>query len=194
MAVHIDLDRHGKPGLNPHMDQAEVSIHEVEVQVQTLPPGGFNERTMIRKRLLKAKGEGAAGFKDGVNTHQAMLDSVTLSQFSGRLLFVDVGCEILEWPSLFLGHRDGMVLHAFRVFQQEWLQGAEILIQTVEELSHRPTRHDGEIAAKYHAVETREYAVNPIFIFADEFLHGSILLTIGSVIDLGMIQPMMRPQ
>ena len=44
MAVQIDLDGHGTPGLNTYMDQAEVPVHEVEVQVQTLPPRGFNRR------------------------------------------------------------------------------------------------------------------------------------------------------
>src|SRR5438034_8285203 len=53
VAVQIDLDGHGKPGLNTYMDQAEVTIHEVEVQVQTLPPCGFNERTLIRAFFLE---------------------------------------------------------------------------------------------------------------------------------------------
>src|SRR5436853_29547 len=48
MAVHIDLDRHGKPGLNTDMDQTEVTIHEVEVQVQTLPPCCVDEGTLTR--------------------------------------------------------------------------------------------------------------------------------------------------
>ena len=96
------------------------SIHEVEVQVQTLPPCRSNERKWIRFRLLgEDKREGAAGFQNGVNTHQAMLDSIALGQFSRGLVFFDVRCEVRKWPSLFFGHRDGMVLHAFGVFEQE---------------------------------------------------------------------------
>ena len=46
------------------------------------------------------------------------------------------------------------------------------------------TGHDGEIAAKDHAVETGQYAVNAILIFVDEFLHGSSLLHDWDVIEL----------
>ncbi len=44
-----------KPGLNTDMNQAEVTVHEIEVQMQTLPPGRFDKRTLIGKRFLKQK-------------------------------------------------------------------------------------------------------------------------------------------
>src|SRR6059036_325048 len=66
------------------MDQAEVSIHKVEVQMQTLPSCGFDKRALIRKWLLEEKRERATGFKDGENAHQAMLDSVALGKLSRR--------------------------------------------------------------------------------------------------------------
>jgi len=44
VSIEIDLDLHGKPGLNTHMDETAVAIHEVEVQVQTLAPGGLHEK------------------------------------------------------------------------------------------------------------------------------------------------------
>jgi hypothetical protein len=31
MPIEIHLDLHGKPGLNPHKDQAEVAIHAVRI-------------------------------------------------------------------------------------------------------------------------------------------------------------------
>ena len=88
MSIHIDLDRHRKPGLNTHMDQAEVSIHKVEVQVQTLPSCGFDKRALIRKWLLEQKRERAAGFKDRENAHEAMLDSVALGKLALTLYHV----------------------------------------------------------------------------------------------------------
>lgn len=45
------------------MDETEVSIHEVEIKVQTLAPGGANEGT----HPLEA--EGAAWLEDGKDTH-----------------------------------------------------------------------------------------------------------------------------
>ena len=66
MRIKIDLDLHGKPSLNTHMEETEVSIHEVEIEVQTLAPDGPNEGTPP----LEAEGEGAAGLEDGKDTHQ----------------------------------------------------------------------------------------------------------------------------
>ena len=117
MAVHINLDWHGKPGLNPHMDEPQMTVHKIEVQVQTLPPCGFNERALIRTRLGESKPEAAAGFKNRKNTHQAMLNAVALGHFSRRLILVDIRFQVLESPSIFFGHRDRMVFHALRVFQ-----------------------------------------------------------------------------
>src|SRR5437867_8758082 len=108
------------------MDQAEVTIHEVEVQVQTLPPCGFNERTLIRAFFLEQERKGAAGFKNRENTHETMLDSVAVGEFPCGLFLLDVGCEVLERSSVFFGHRDRMILHAFGVLEQEPFQIAEI--------------------------------------------------------------------
>ena len=77
-----------------------------------------------------------------------------------------------------------MILHAFGVLEQERSQtAAAILIQPIEEFGHGPTGHDGQVAAKDHTVETRQYAMNPILIFADEFFHGSNLLTLGLLLN-----------
>jgi hypothetical protein len=42
---------------------------------------------------------------------------------------------------------------------------------TIEELSHLPSAHDGQITAKQHAIETGKHAMNPILIAFDEFFH-----------------------
>jgi hypothetical protein len=171
MAVQIDLNRHRKPGLNPNMDQTEIAIHEVEVQMQAFPPCRLDERALTRFRLFEFERERTARFKDRVDTHQTLLDAIALGERSRGLLFINVRCQVLEWPSLALGHRHRMIFDAFRVFEQEWLEAREILLQTAEEFRHLPAGHDGKIAAKYHAVETAQHTMNPICIFANEFLH-----------------------
>ena len=125
-----------------------MAIHEVEVQVQTLSPCGFNEGSLIRKWFLEEKRERATGFKDGENTDQAVLDSIASGQLSRRLVFVDVGCKVSKGPSLFFSHCYGVILHAFGVLEQERFQIAEIHIQAIKKLRHRPTGHNGEVAAK----------------------------------------------
>src|SRR5437867_6274007 len=137
------------------MDQAEVSIHKVEVQVQTLPPCGFDKRTLIRKWLLEQKRERAAGLKDRENAHQAMLDSVALGKLSRRPILVDVGCEVSKWPSMFFRHRYRVLVHAFGVFKQKGFQIAEVHIQAIKEPRHRPTGHDGQVAANSRTTGSR---------------------------------------
>src|SRR5439155_14226510 len=105
---------------------------------------------------IEHKREGATRFKDGENTDEAVLDSIALGQLLRCCVFVDVGCEVLKWPSMLFRHRDGMILHALGVLEQERSQAAAILIQAVEEFCHSPTGHDGQVVAKDHAVETTE--------------------------------------
>src|SRR5262245_43447339 len=45
--IEIDLNLQGNPGLNSHMDQAKVAIHEIEVQVQAFAPGRLNEHPAL---------------------------------------------------------------------------------------------------------------------------------------------------
>jgi len=63
-------------------------------------------------------------------------------------VFVDVGCKVSKGPSMFFSHCYGVILHAFGVLQQERFQIAEIHIQAIKKLRHRPTGHNGEVAAK----------------------------------------------
>ena len=49
MPVHINLNLHGKPGLQLYMDQTEFLIHEIEVNKQAFPSGGLYERSPFYK-------------------------------------------------------------------------------------------------------------------------------------------------
>ena len=53
---------------------------------------------MIGKRLVEHKRKSATGFQNGVDTDQAVLDSIALRQLLRRRILVDVGCEVLKWP------------------------------------------------------------------------------------------------
>ena len=77
-----------------------------------------------------------------------MLDSVALSQLSRRPILVDVGCEVAKRPAMCFGHRSRVMVQAFGVFKQEGFQIAEIHLQAIKETRHRPTRHQGQVAAK----------------------------------------------
>src|SRR5207244_3687236 len=72
-----------------------------------------NERPLIRTRLVEHKRKSTTGFQNGVDTDQAVLDSIALRQLLRRRILVDVGCEALKWSSILFGHRHGMILHAF---------------------------------------------------------------------------------
>ena len=149
------------------MDQTKVAIHEIEVQMQALAPSGLNKRPPF----LEAEGEGAAGLEDGEDTHQSFVNAIALRQFPSRVLLSNRGSQILERPFILLGHGDRVVLHALGVLQQERLEAAALYIQSIEELRHRPARHDGQVAAKQHAVEAGKHTVNASFVLADELLH-----------------------
>ena len=49
MSIQVNLDLHGEPALNPHVNQAEVSIDEVVVKMQALAAGRLNEGTPCAK-------------------------------------------------------------------------------------------------------------------------------------------------
>src|ERR1700694_1652938 len=100
--------------------------------MQTLAPSGLSKRPSF----WEAEGEGAAGLEDGVDTHQPLVNAIALRQFPSRVFLSNMGSQILERPVILFGHGDRMVLHAFGVVQQEWLQAAAIHIQTIEELRH----------------------------------------------------------
>src|SRR5438093_11519753 len=55
----------------------------------------------------------AAGFKDGENTDQAVLDSIASGQLSRRLVFVYVGCKVSILPSMYFSHYDGVILNSY---------------------------------------------------------------------------------
>ena len=80
-AVHVDLDLEGEPALQPHVDQPEVGLQEVEVEVQTLAPAAAD---------LQALGLGVADHVEGAarldrrqHADQALGDGVALDDLLG---------------------------------------------------------------------------------------------------------------
>ncbi|HSQ72012.1 MAG TPA: hypothetical protein VLM87_06280, partial [Rubrivivax sp.] len=68
-----------------------------------------------------------------------------------------------------------MGLDALGVGQQERLDAAAVDVVSLEQLRHRPTRHDRQVAAEQHAVEAGQHAVDAVLMLADEVVHGALL-------------------
>ena len=58
------------------------------------------------------------------------------------------------------GQRHRMGLDALGVGQQERLDAAAVDLVSLEQLRHRPARHDRQVAAEQHSVEAGQHAVN----------------------------------
>jgi hypothetical protein len=56
MPIHVNLDLHGKPGLQFHVDQTKFPVHEVEVNKKAFPAGRPDQRAAF----FKPKGKSPA--------------------------------------------------------------------------------------------------------------------------------------
>ena len=69
VAVEVELQSEGGPRGNPQVTQAQVLVDEVEVVVQALPVGGFEES--LAGLLVVPGPEGRAGFHGGEDVHES---------------------------------------------------------------------------------------------------------------------------
>src|SRR5205085_9193641 len=105
---------------------------------------------------------------DGIDFFHAVVGAAYASimtldkQWAARIgdLTHDVRRQVLKWPSMFLSQRDSMFFHAFRVFEQEWLEAVEIHMTPVKKFGHLPTGHEGKISAKQHSIEAGQDTMN----------------------------------
>ena len=77
MGIEIDLDHHREPGLNLDVNETEPRVHEVEIQEQTLAPGGLHERPTS----LEAKRECPTRLEGAEDTHQTLLYPIPRGHF-----------------------------------------------------------------------------------------------------------------
>lgn len=170
VAVEVDLDLQREPGLHPNVQQAEITVHEVVVQVQTLALGGLH----VGLPGGEPQRERAARLQRREETHQPFLDAVTLGDLARGIFLAHLGAQVLEWPAALAGQGNRMRLHAFGVGQQERLDAGTVDLVRLEQLRHRPARHDRQIATEQHAVKAGQHAVNAVLVLVDERLHASL--------------------
>jgi hypothetical protein len=97
MAVEVNLDLQGEPGLPLDVDEPELAVHEVVVEKQTLALGRLDV-----VGLIPGQGVGAAGFEDRVDTDEAVLDAIALGELAGQSCHLGVLGEVLEGTSRLL--------------------------------------------------------------------------------------------
>jgi len=74
--------------------------------------------------------------------------AVALGEPSGCILLSHRGSQIFEWALMLLSQGDRVCFHALGVLQQKRFEAAAIGLMGFEELRHRPTGHDRQVAAK----------------------------------------------
>jgi hypothetical protein len=168
--VHVDLELEGKPRLQLDMDQAEIAVHEVVVEEETLAFGGLNEG----RALLPAEGEGPAGFERREDSDQAVLDVVALSELTGEGFLVRPLSKVLVGTPLARGHLMGMGFHARRLSQHEALDLPPANARTLQETRHRVATEEREVSAENHPVKAGEDAFDLVGVLRNELVHAHI--------------------
>jgi hypothetical protein len=170
VAVEVDLDLQREPGLHPNVQQTQIAVHEVVVQVQALALGGLH----VGLPGGEAQRERAARLQGREDTHQTIVDAVTLGDLARGIFLAHLGAQVLERPAVLASHGQCMRLDALGVGQQERLDAGTVDLVRLQQLRHRPPRHDWQIAAEQHAVEARQHAVDAVLVLVDERLHASL--------------------
>jgi len=89
----------------------------------------------------------------------------------GKVVLLDLFVKIHVRPSLLLGDRQGVPLHALGIVNKKRFQFPKSNPRAIEGLSHLPAAHDRQITAKQHPIETGKHAMNAILVLLDEFFH-----------------------
>ncbi len=144
------------------MNQAELAVHEAEIQEQAFPAGRLHKRATF----LKLEGEGPAGFYDRKDADQSALDAVIPGDLPGQLFLAGGNTQVLERPAGLRGQGFGVLMDFGSVVGEEVLQASEPDLLLVEELGHGPTRLNRKVTAKKHAIETAQGAIDLFLMFA----------------------------
>jgi len=91
MAVDVDLDGEGKPGLQAHVHQAEVAVEVVEVQAEATRLGADQPGPLFAVAELKALGL----FEDGKDADQAFGEAVAFGDLAGFVVLADGAGQVL---------------------------------------------------------------------------------------------------
>jgi hypothetical protein len=131
----------------------------------------------IGLRAVEDERKRAARLQHREDAHQPLLNPVTLGDLSRRILLAEARGKVLKRPIGLLGHSHRVRLHPCGILEQERLEAAAMHFATFQELRHRPAGHDGQVAAKQHAVEAGQHTVNAVLVLVDERLHASLRAT-----------------
>jgi hypothetical protein len=168
--VEVDLDLQREPSLHANVDEAQIAIDEVVVvvvQVQALALG----RLHIRLPGREAQRESAARLEGREHAHQSLEDAVTLGDRAGGIFLAQLGAQVLERPAVLAGKGHRMGFDALGVGQQERFDAGAVHLVSLDQLRHRPARHDRQVAAEQHSVEAGQHAVNTVLVLADRLVH-----------------------
>jgi hypothetical protein len=149
MAIHIDLELHREPRLEPHVDEAKVPVHEVVVEAQALPSSRLDEG----RPFAPPEREGAAGFDHGEDADQPLLDPIALGQLACQLFLPRALPEVLVGPACACRHLPRVILEAVGLRQHEAFHLAPANPPGVEEAGHRVAAEERQIPPEQHPVK-----------------------------------------
>jgi len=134
VAVKVDLNLHRKPGLQLHVNQPKLPVHEVEINKQALPSGRLNKRAAF----FKPEGKSPARFQYGKNADQSAFDSLVLGHFPRQIFLSSGNRQVLKRTVEFRGHRFRMLIDFVGMVDEKVLQTHEGYLILIQELGHGP--------------------------------------------------------
>ena len=174
-AVHTDLDRARKPTLKSNMHESELSVNEVEVEMETFP-FSWDELQLLGLPVL-ADGVREAWLDTREHADQTGGDAVLCHYLSGNLILgYTWGSNILQGStvteSILLGvlfdHTRLAVNKLTEVFEQNMID-TEKRFHSLQ-VADRPER-----TPKDHPIEPAQNVINRISMAMNELFHGVLL-------------------
>jgi hypothetical protein len=171
-AVQADLDREGKPGLDPGVHEPEPRVEPVVVQEQALAPP--RDEFQVLGRGVAVDLEAPAGLHAAQHAHQPGADAVAGRDAAGDLLLARLrGGQVLDRPPQGLGFGQGRLLeppghlvHVGRELLQQDVVGPEVVL-------HAHVVHNrAQGPSEDQPVEPGQRAGDLVVVFGDELVHG----------------------
>ena len=117
VAVDVDLDDKGEPGLNTHVHESELTVYEVEVKAQTA--GIIGGKPWFTFPIFEF--ETLTGLDDGKHAYQTFADAVPLSNLSGSLFFPNGPAQVKVRTIGFPGYLHGVGFYGLGAGGNEFL-------------------------------------------------------------------------
>ena len=171
VAVDVDLDLEGKPGLDAEVDEAEAGKDVVEVDEEALPPGALELRSALAVGDLKR----STRLNGGEDADEAVGDLVPTSDDAGEILFTGVASEIAVRPADLSGDGLGVRLDALGLARREVLEvGDSKALGAEEALDAFRIAQVVQVALENDPVGAGEDAHYLVPMTRDKLVHGSL--------------------